>query len=209
MHSIAILALALAILLAAPASAQSVGPVKPVRVINFPDPQNVVGTVAVSNLPSVQEVNVTNDATNPVEVVGAVEVTNLSTSSSPSRFQLVGFTSVPYDGDMGGHFGVTLKCQIEFPNSRMCSLEVAATTAIPAGLSGDAWVHSARRVGSQLGPPSAPGGALFDADVRATSSSCRAWRGGGSGQLVGSDGVAASRIGCDEARSIACCASVP
>jgi hypothetical protein len=86
--------------------------------------------VEVTNLPEVQDVNVTNT---PLPV----------TVAPPARFQLVGFTSATYNGDMGGHFGVTRKCQIEFPNSRMCSLEeVAATTAIPDEILGGARLDS-------------------------------------------------------------------
>jgi hypothetical protein len=66
---------------------------KDVNVTNFPNPQNVAGSVEVSNLPAVQDVNVTNDTANPVEVAGAVEVTNLPAPGGAARFQLVGFTS--------------------------------------------------------------------------------------------------------------------
>jgi len=45
-----------------------------VEVVNFPDPQQVFGTVQVSNLPPVQGVEVVNE---PVDVSGHVTVTNL------------------------------------------------------------------------------------------------------------------------------------
>ena len=64
-----------------------------------------MGVVEVTNLPEVQDVYVTNPP-------GA---------APPAGFQLVGFTSATYTGDMGGNFGVAKKCQLEFPNSRMCS----------------------------------------------------------------------------------------
>jgi len=80
-----------------------------------------------------------------VEVINdplAVEVINPAPPGPPVRWQLVGFTSATYTGAMGGHFGVTQKCQTEFPNSRMCRIEeVAATTSIPSPLSGNAWVN--------------------------------------------------------------------
>ena len=60
-------------------------PIKQVEVINFPDPQNVTGSVEVSNLPSIQDVIVTNE---PLAV----------TASAQSRFQLVGFSNNPVTG---------------------------------------------------------------------------------------------------------------
>ena len=37
-------------------------------------------------------------------------------------------------GNLGGVFGAAEKCQIDFPDSRMCNVrEVEETTAIPAG----------------------------------------------------------------------------
>ena len=83
-----------------------------VRVTNFPDPQNVAGTVEISNLPTVQDVNVTT----PVEVIGAVAVTNLPAPAGTSRFQLVGFSSTTVPGI--GFFTMTLACQQDFPDSR-------------------------------------------------------------------------------------------
>ncbi|GAG53354.1 unnamed protein product, partial [marine sediment metagenome] len=72
-------------------------PVKQVEVTNLPAVQEVTGAVEVTNLPSVQDVNVVN-APSP---------------NSATRFQLVGFTTQTYTGNMGGYFGVTLKCQLE------------------------------------------------------------------------------------------------
>ncbi len=70
-------------------------PVKRVEVVNLPDPQNVTGSVEVTNLPAVQDVNVTNAPAGP-----------------PSRFQLVGFTAATFTGD-SGFFAFTLACQAE------------------------------------------------------------------------------------------------
>ena len=48
-------------LLVSPATLAQGGPdPKQVEVINFPDPQNVTGSVEVTNLPEVQDVNVVN-----------------------------------------------------------------------------------------------------------------------------------------------------
>jgi len=82
--------------------------VKQVEVINFPDPQNVTGSVTVGNEPLTVQSGV-----DPVEVSGQVAVTNLPTCESPSRFQLVGFTSTTLDGS-AGVFGFTKACQVEF-----------------------------------------------------------------------------------------------
>jgi hypothetical protein len=98
---------------------------KEVTVTNFPNPQNVAGSVEVTNLPAVQDVNIVSGGTTP---------------SSP-RFQIVGFTTATYNGNLGGFFGATQKCQLEFPASRMCTpLEVQETTSIPGGLTGVGWV---------------------------------------------------------------------
>ena len=82
--------------------------------------------VEVINLPEVQ----------------AVEVINPTSPAILPRFQLVGFTSAVYDGKLGGFFGAALKCQQEFPESRLCHIsEAVETTEIPTGLSGLAWVE--------------------------------------------------------------------
>ena len=110
---------------------------------------------------------------------------------------------------MGGHFGVTAKCQLDFPNSRMCTLEeVAATTTVPVGLSGSAWVHS---------PHSASGAVIFDATVLPSAGlNCAGWKSEhNEGWQVGTDGVDTSGGGhssCDNTipgTPIACCALVP
>ncbi len=186
MRSVAVFVALLALILAASAFAQ---PVKQVEV---------------TNLPAVQDVNVTNDATNPVEVTGAVEVTNLPPpSGGSSRFQLVGFTSATYPGAMGGNFGVTQKCQLEFPNSRMCSIEEAvATTLIPSGLSGHAWTHAQGAVGV----------VIFAGDPVSQSNNCFGWRSSlhtFTGNVISDEGTAEVISDCDRAHPIACCALVP
>src|SRR5262245_6027894 len=81
--------------------------------------------VEVTNLPAVQDVNIVGGGTAP----------------SSSRFQIVGFTAATYNANLGGFFGATQKCQLEFPESRMCNeLEVQQTTSLPGGLTGFAWV---------------------------------------------------------------------
>ena len=58
-----------------------------------------IGQVEVTNLPDVQDVNIVDGGTNSCEV---------------KTFQLVGFTSTAYTGNLGGVFGSTQKCQLEF-----------------------------------------------------------------------------------------------
>ncbi len=115
-----------------------------------------------------------------------VEVVNPALPSAPVRWQLVGFTSATYTGDMGGVFGATQKCQLEFPNSRVCSIEeVGATTSIPPTLTGEAWINRG----------------------------CGGWTttfvGNGSEVVttIGEEVYANDR--CSTAHSIACCAQVP
>ena len=171
--------------------AVAVPPVDQVEVIN--QPIEVTGAVEVTNEPL--SVEITNE---PV----AVEVVNPPPASPPVRWQLVGFTTATYTGAMGGHFGVTRKCQLEFPNSRMCSLEeVAITTTIPDGLNGVAWVHP---------QPTTLSTVLIASGISTDRSNCNFWRSVGSGgQIVGADGVTATRDSCTESYPIACCALVP
>ena len=134
--------------------------------------------------------------TGPSEVVVvndplAVEVVNPSPPTA--RFQLVGFTSATYTGNMGGQIGVTQKCQLEFPSSRMCTVsEVQLTTDIPAVQAGFAWANQG---GSESG--------IF-------WSHCYFWtddRNAGSGLVIAATGLANSRA-CDDPHVIACCALV-
>ena len=160
-----------------------------VKVTNFPGVQ----AVEVVNPPALQAVEVTNQPD-----VQAVEIVNpvAPTPAPPMRFQLVGFTTATYTGDMGGHFGVTQKCQLEFADSRMCSgQEAAETTAIPAGLSGQAWVQAE--------------------GLQNANRNCNSWIISGfdgfpdnGGALLKANGNR-SYSSCDEVAPIACCALVP
>ena len=175
-----------------PATAQSI---KQVEVVNFPDPQNVTGSVEVSNLPSVQDVNVTNE---PLAV----------TASTPSRFQLVGFSTNPLTGD-AGVLGMTLECQNDSPGSRMCtSTEVMETVAVPASLTGLAWV---RPVHVPFVSTSS-GSRAQDASGRTNLSgflSCLGWSiFAAEGLIVDTDG-SFSASSCSDVHSVACCAPVP
>jgi hypothetical protein len=125
----------LATLFAVQASAQAV---KQVEVTNFPDPQNVSGSVTVANEPLTVQSGV-----DPVEVSGQVAVTNLPAGESAETFQLVGFTDLTFVGSSGmGTF--TQSCQSTFgTTARMCtSPEVLDTVSwVVTPESGPGWVR--------------------------------------------------------------------
>ena len=97
-----------------------------VAALVLPADAQQIKQVTVTNLPAVQDVFVTNP----------------SAPAPPARFQLVGFTTNQnYDGDLGGWFGATDKCQMDFAAARICTFdEVRNTTTIPALPAGtNAW----------------------------------------------------------------------
>jgi hypothetical protein len=100
--------------------------VKQVEVTNLPAVQDVTGAVEVTNLPDVQDVNIVGGAGSSCEV---------------KTLQLVGFTSTLYTGNLGGVWGSTQKCQLEFPGSRMCTTEEAQTTVnLPTNIPQFSWI---------------------------------------------------------------------
>ena len=102
--------------------------VKRVEVINFPNPQQVVGTVEVTNLPPVQDVNVVN----PPEC----------SAPTPARYQLVGFSTESFVGNRG-LLALSRACGADFPGSRICQRpEIVDTSPLPEGLSGVAWIDT-------------------------------------------------------------------
>jgi hypothetical protein len=177
--------LAFAVLLA-PLSALAQPAPRPVRVTNFPEVQEVTGSVEVSN---------------PPEPGGAC-----------APFHLVGFTAATFTGGHGV-LGFTRACQAEFPGSRFCtSVEVMETAVIPAGLpAGEAWVRPV----FVDGPGSNVVDASGSEDV-AEQLSCAGWREstpGPNGLVV--DGAGRFRStrrsptgmeGCHVPRAVACCA---
>ena len=53
-----------------------------------------------------------------------------------------GFTTAAYTGNLGGFRGGAEKCQLEFPNSRMCTYgEVQLTTSLPETPNVLGWVN--------------------------------------------------------------------
>jgi hypothetical protein len=182
--------------------------VKEVEIINFPDPQNVTGSVTVANEPLTVQSGV-----DPVEVSGQVAVTNLPACEAPSRFQLVGFTSATFDGG-AGIFGFTKACQVEFPGSRMCtSVEAMETVVIPLELAGSAWL---RPIYMPISSDSARNIALDASGVYLsilsyTPFSCGGWTDGAGtsyGLTINSNG-GFTVAKCDQLLSTACCAPVP
>lgn len=134
--------------------------------------------VEVINLPAVQDVFVTNPP-----VVPPV--------ASVPRFQFVGFTTATYTGNLGGYFGAARKCQIDFPDSRICEIEEAAkTTHVPDDI------------------PNISGFINFGIH-RASPDNCVNWtREAGESALLDDSGNA-SPGSCIEPHPIACCALVP
>lgn len=117
--------------------------------------------------------------------------------SPPMRFQLVGFTTATYDGNLGGPFGFTQSCQAEFPGSRWCTHdEIEQTTTIPPDLVGEAWVGGASEV--------------IACGISPTECGCQGWTtAAGNGFVVDAGGRTASMRACQENLSLACCALRP
>jgi hypothetical protein len=83
--------------------------------------------VEVTNLPEVQDVFVTNE---------------VPSAPAPPRFQFVGFTSATYTANLGGYFGAARKCQLDFPDSRICEYSEVARTTVVSLLTGMTHVFS-------------------------------------------------------------------
>lgn len=141
-------------------------------------------------------------ATPEVEVVNTpleVEVVNPPPTPPPPRWQLVGFTAQTYSGDVGGPFGATRMCQMEFPGSRVCTrAEVRQTTTLPVSLAGQARI--AEEGG---GGDCADWSREFANNGPPLSETCS--------RRIDARGVTLQGEGCDctELFSFACCALVP
>ena len=100
-----------------------------------PKDVNVVNTPNVTVTNPQTSVTVDNETGNPVPVT-------VQNQASSSPLQLVGFTSTTHNGGLG-LFEFARLCQLEFPNSRMCTTQEAANSInIPTGLpAGNAWVR--------------------------------------------------------------------
>ena len=165
------------------ATAQSI---KQVEVVYFPDPQNVTGSVEVTNFPA---------------------------PAPPSRFQLVGFSTQNFtffEGE-GGILAMTTACQADFAGSRVCtSVEIMDTVSVPIGLSGTAWVRPlfVPIASDRISLAEASG--LVDVDTP-RGFTCNGWSGG----IVNDRGLTVDATGrfahqfCGLVFSVACCAPVP
>ena len=156
--------------------------VQPVNVLNFPDPQNVAGTVDVGNLPAVQQ------------VAGTVAVSSLPPLPQPARFHLVGFTAAELTGNQGV-FTFTAACQLEYPGSRMCMLSEAIKTVVIPDLAAGTdivWIE-----------PGEGRSAITSVD-----GNCEGWRAISSyrGMTIDKQGGFVARP-CDFLYGVACCAS--
>jgi len=98
-----------------------------VTVTNFPNPQNVAGTVSVDNLPVVQTVS------------GVVEVSNLP-MPDPAHFRFVGVTTQTFPGG-GSRAAMMQACNSEYPGSRMAFSDEYPTTVAPPAIASDAWIQ--------------------------------------------------------------------
>ncbi len=177
-------------------AAPPIRPPDPVEVVNFPNSQEVTGTVAVSNLPAVQDVNVVTPACPP--------------RPASAIFQLVGFTSQRLVGT-AGVLAFTLACQSAFPGSRMCSSEeIVQTVTVPSGLSGGAWVRPTfQPIATQDDRGYAIAADISGLAAFPTSLTCTGW------SLPFYHGLSVTAAGqfstslCEESRAVACCAPVP
>jgi len=165
--------------------------VKEVEVINFPDPQNVIGQVEVTKLPAPQPV---------------------------AQFQLAGFTVATFTGDQGV-LGFTRACQGEFPGSRMCTtVEVMGTVSPPVLPVGSAaWVQP-ELVASSGATSTVDASGITGAP---SGLSCWGWKFARStmygltvdhdGRFAGATETAADTVSprCDIPKSVACCAALP
>lgn len=112
----------------------------------------------------------------------------------------VKITTQTYDGNMGGNFGVTRKCQDEYPKTRMCSVEEVATAIkIPRSFSGEAWVHA----------PACVSGTIINACLVPAGINCISWTSSSvtdSGQVVLDNGNMSNTFkACSGFKPIACC----
>jgi hypothetical protein len=175
---------------------------KQVEVTNFPDPQNVTGTVEVTNLPDVQDVHVTNT---PLAVT--LNATPLA------RYQFVGFSTSTFDGGQGVRT-YTEACQADFSSSaRMCTSEEVLNTvqwpAVPDSARG--WVRPSYQPtsfsfldASGVGPQGRANGELTCGGWSFSASTLYGLAVSGDGRFV-TPGLNDS---CDVARPIACCALI-
>jgi hypothetical protein len=137
------------------------------------------------------------------QTVKQVEVINFPTSDPPARYQLVGFTTGAYSGNIGGPWAAHAACASEFPDARMCRADEAFDTLTPPTTRPVfAWINMA------------PGDweAANGKEVGDTVYFCNFWlsdANGGHGAALRLDGFITTNTTCDLEHPIACCAPVP
>jgi hypothetical protein len=114
-------------------------------------------------------------------------------------FQLVGFTTATYRGDTGV-LGLTLACQAEFPQARICrSAEIIATIDIPTLSGTDAWVLPTPVAGTQNSVVDGASGIFLPNYADACNT-------GNFGFIVHANGIFSPDV-CTHQRPVACCAA--
>jgi hypothetical protein len=150
-------------------------------------------------------VSASAQSTKPVEVTNFPEVQSVEVTNPPpadgARFQLVGFTTASFTGNLGGPFGANAKCQADFPGSRMCVISEAQATLEPPLVRPAAAWSNALASDSSLGSAEVHGGIRYY---------CTQWLvpDSRSGAVLRADGAASNAL-CSGSLPIACCAPVP
>jgi len=153
----------------------------PVTVANFPQVQpvqvdktvNVTGSVAVINLPAVQQVAGTVNVGNlPLNQDGNLRVTG-TLASLPAAASFVGFTSPAPLSVLTALQGSRL-CSQEIPGSRLCSIaecyrSIPAPPEFPTQMLGTGW---ARLMEAEIPPHSAPALICIRSDGEVEASAC-------------------------------------
>jgi hypothetical protein len=172
----------------------------PVAVNNFPTVQTiqgnvavdktvtVTGSVAVTNLPAVQQVTGTVSVSNlPVDATGRVLVAAQPTGGVPLT---VRSTSATYQGNLGGRTGATQKCRAEFPQSHFAGMDEINTVHATRGI---IWLSSDTQQSW--------------ADYLQDSNTCDSYRSTQSGIVgttVNPTGIAFGNCPCDQLLPILC-----
>jgi hypothetical protein len=178
-----------------------VGPVGPQGLTGAQGPQGLTGPQGATGSQG------PTGATGPQGPVGPQG----PPGESKPHFGLVGFTAATFNGGQGV-FSYTGACGAEFPGSRMCSsIEVLETVAVPATLTGLAWVRPSF-VGISSGNGAIDASGVQDQFSDPESKlSCDGWRRPDPnirGLVVNEFGVWGRRP-CTEVLHVACCAPIP
>lgn len=125
------------------------------------------------------------------------------------QFELIGFSSQGSSGNGGVVFFTANRCQIDFPDSRMCTSEEVMNSTMPPIPSGGS-VFDLHWVRPSFVPGSGAANRLDASGVEGTASAltCAGW------SNINGTGLAVNKLGrfslqpCTTAKAIACCALV-